>query len=120
MKKIVENYKALIEEISGEVKEGFLTEEDTIQILRDEKPIIQDYCPVIDWYYNAYTMKEEMETPLEEMYMEEEFTKTEWKDMQVDFAQYKRQYEAEKDKLVEIKVKAALTEMKQMIKLLAK
>lgn len=118
MKKIVENYNALIEEISDEVKEGFLTEEDTIQILRDEKPIMQEYCPIIDWYYDAYAMKEELETPLEEMYMEEEFSKTEWKEMKVDFEQYKKQYLAEKDKLTEIKVKAVLTEMKQMIKLL--
>ncbi len=118
MKKIVENYKTLIEEISDEVKEGFLTEKDMIQILRDEKPLINDYCPIIDWYYDAYAMKEELETPLEEMYMEEEFSKSEWKQMKFDFDQYKKQYESEKDKLVEINVKAALTELKQMMKLL--
>lgn len=120
MKKIIANYKSLLEEISNEVKEGLLTEKDTIQVLRTDQPVVQEYRPIIDWYYDAYVMKEEMETPLEEMYMEEEFTKEEWKEMQEDLAQYKKQYEAEKDKLMEISVKDALTEMKQMQKLFGK
>lgn len=117
MKKLIANYKSLIEEISNEVKEGLLTEKDMIQVLRSDKPMVQDYCPILDWYYDSYMMQEEMETPLEEMYLEEEFTKEEWKEMHDDLEQYKKQYESEKDKLVEIQVKAALTEMKQMQKL---
>ncbi|MDO4491204.1 MAG: hypothetical protein Q4B85_09065 [Lachnospiraceae bacterium] len=117
MKKMIQNYKSLIEEISNEVKEGFLTEKDQIQVLRDEKPLMQDYCPILDWYYDAFVMQQEMETPLEEMYLEEEFTKEEWQEMHQDLEQYKKQYEAEKEKLITISVKDALTEMKQMQKL---
>lgn len=117
MKKIIAEYKSLIREISDEVKEGLLTEKDIIQVLRTEQPAFQAYCPILDWYYDVFTMKEEMETPLEEMYMEEEFSKEEWKEMQEDLAHYKKQYDTEKDRLVEISVKDALTEMKQMQKL---
>ncbi len=117
MKQTAENYKALIEEISDEVKEGFLTEKDRIQILRSEQPVFQDYCPIIDWYHDSHAMEEELALPLEEMYMEEEFSKEEWKEMKEDLAGYKKKYEADRDKLEEITVKAALTEMKQMQKL---
>lgn len=120
MKKYINEYKGMIEDISEEVEMGMLTEKDKIQVLRAEKPIVQEYCPIIDWYYDAYMMKEEMETPLEEMYMEDEFSKEEWKQMKADHAAYKKQYEEEKDKLVEIGVKEALTEMKQMLKLFGK
>ncbi|MCQ2510649.1 MAG: hypothetical protein MJ116_09335 [Lachnospiraceae bacterium] len=117
MKKKIAVYKLLIEDISEQVKEGIITENDKIQVLRTDKPMMQDYRPIVDWYYDAFTMKEEIETPLEEMYMEEEFTKEEWKEMHEDLEKYKKQYLSEKDKLEEMGVKAALTEMKQMQKL---
>lgn len=114
------NYKDLIAEITEEVTEGTLTEGDSIQILRADKPVFQDYCPIIDWYYDAYVMKEELETSMEEMYMEEEFTKEEWKQMLAEQEEFKKQYQEDQDKLVTMKVKDVLTEMKQMQKLLGK
>ena len=117
MNQEIANYKSLIAEITEEVEAGYLTDRDKIQILRADKPIFQDYRPIVDWYYDAYMMQEELETPLEEMYMEDEFTKEEWAQMRQDHAAYKKQYEAEKPKLEEITIKAALTEMKQMQKL---
>lgn len=112
------NYKELIEEISDEVKEGILTPEDTIQILRDTTPVFENYCPVIDWYYDDYTMNEELNTPLEDMYLPEEFSTEEWEQMKSDNEELKKQYAADKESLVSMKVKDILTEMKQIQKLL--
>lgn len=64
-----------------------------------------------------HVMNEEVNTPLEEMYLPEEFSDEEWAQMKEDHAQLKNQYQADKSNLVEIKVKDALTEMKQMQKL---
>ncbi len=120
MKKMISDYKAMIEDISAEVKEGMLTEDKMIQILREDKAIVQDYRPISDWYYDAPTMEDEIGVPFEEMYMEDEYPKEEMAEMKKQFLAYKAQYEAEKNKLEEISVKAALTEMKQMIKLFGK
>lgn len=113
------NYKELIDEINDEVKEGVLVPEDTIQILRDKTPVFENYCPVIDWYYDEFIMNEEINTPLEEMYLPEEFTPDEWAQMKADNEELKKQYEADKESLVTVKVKDILTEMKQMQKLFA-
>ncbi len=112
------NYKDLIDEINSEVAEGVLTSGDTIQVLRDEKPVYESYCAIIDWYYDEFAMEEEFETPIEEMYMVDEFTKDEWDLMVQEQEEFKKQYEADKPKLVNMKVKDVLTEMKQMQKLL--
>ncbi len=111
------NYKGLMQEINEEVKEGVITQNDTIQVLRDDTPIFQEYCPIIDWYYDAFTMKEELETPMEEMYLPEEFSKEEWASMVKEQAEYKAQYQSDQPKLTSMKVKDVLTEMKQMQKL---
>lgn len=118
MSKIKFSYKDLMNEINDEVTEGVLTPNDTIQVLRGEKPVFETYCPIIDWYYDAFTMKEEMETPIEEMYMAEEFTKEEWDEMVKEQEEFKKQYEIDQPKLTEMKVKDVLTEMKQIQKLL--
>lgn len=81
------------------------------------EPVFEGYCPIVDWYYDSYVMNEEVNTPLEEMYLPEEFSDEEWAQMKEDYAQLKNQYQADKPNLVEIKVKDALTEMKQMQKL---
>lgn len=111
------DYKDLMEELNAEVKEGILTLADSIQILRAEAPAFENYCPITDWYYDAYTMEEEFSTPLEEMYMPDEFTKEEWAEMKKEEQELKEQYESDKDKLVSMKVKDVLTEMKQIQKL---
>ena len=118
MKQLIADYKALTGEISDEVKVGILTDKSEIQILRAEAPVFRDYRPIVDWYYDAYAMKEEFETPFEEMYMKEDYSAKEWKEMKEDYAAYKKQYEAEKDKLEVSTVKAVLTELRQMVKLL--
>lgn len=120
MKKMIAAYKELMEEINSEVTEGLLAPGDTLQILRQKTPAFEGYCPITDWYYDEYTMKQELETPLEEMYMPEEFTKEEWAEMKADQEAYKKQYESEKADLVPMKVKDVLTEMKQMQKLFGK
>lgn len=112
------NYKDLMNEINDEVAEGVLAPGDMIQVLRDEKPVYESYCAIIDWYYDEFVMNEELNTPLEEMYMAEEFTKEEWDLMVQEQEEFKKQYEADKPKLVSMKVKDVLTEMKQMQKLL--
>lgn len=119
MKNMKTAYKAMVEEISMEVEEGILTEKDQIQILRAEQPIYENYCNILDWYYDEYTMEEDLNTPLEETYLPEEFSEEEWKQMEKDMADMKAQYEADKAKLVSLTVKEVLTEMKQMQKLFA-
>lgn len=111
------DYKDLIDEINFEVSEGVLLPGDTIQILRDTRPLTDNYCVIIDWYYDDYTMNEELNTPLEEMYLPEEFTSDEWDDMKKEHAKLKAQYLEDKPRLQSIKVKDVLTEMKQMQKL---
>lgn len=111
------DYKDIISEINSEVEEGILSLNDSIQILRGSEPVFENYCPIVDWYYDSYVMNEEINTPIEEMYLPEEFTKDEWEQMKNDHAQLKNQYEIDKANLIEIKVKDALTEMKQMQKL---
>jgi len=111
------DYKELLSEIEEEVKEGILTLGDTIQILRDKTPAVENYCPIIDWYYDDFAMNEELSTPLEEMYLPEEFTKEEWAEMEKEQAELKKQYEEDKPDLLSVKVKDVLTEMKQMQKL---
>lgn len=117
MKEIITNYKAIMAEISEAMEDGVITEKDQIQLLRADKAAFQDYRPVVDWYYDAFTMKEELELPLEEMYMKEEFSAKEWAEMKKDQAEYKKQYEEDLPKLQTMGVKEALTEMKQMMKL---
>ncbi len=111
------DYKTLIDEINSEVEEGILLPNDTIQILRDDKPAFDNYCVVIDWYYDDYVMQEELDTPLEDMYLPEEFTDEEWHEMKKDQEELKAQYNEDKSKLISVKVKDILTEMKQMQKL---
>ncbi|MCQ2508035.1 MAG: hypothetical protein MJ097_04530 [Dorea sp.] len=117
MKEIITNYKSIIAEIGESIEDGVITEKDQIQILRADQPVFQAYRPVVDWYYDAFTMKEELELPLEEMYMKEEFSAKEWAEMKKDQAEYKKQYEEDLPKLEAMGVKEVLTEMKQMMKL---
>lgn len=119
MKKLVANYKSILAELNDDVKEGILTPKDDIQILRGEEPVFQEYKAIEDWYFDSFIMKEELETPLEEMYMKEEFSEEEWKEMAKQQADYKEQYEKDQPKLVTMKVKDVLTELKQMQKLFA-
>lgn len=111
------SYNGLIKEINSEVEEGVLSPNDTIQILRDETPAFENYFKVIDWYYDDFIMQEELDTPLEEMYLPEEFSDEEWKDMKKEQEELKVQYFEDKPKLTSVKVKDILTEMKQMQKL---
>lgn len=117
MKEFVQNYKEMIEDISYEVSEGVLKEMDQIQVLREENAVMQDYRPVVDWYYDAYTMEQDLNIPLEDLCDQEEYSKEEWADMLENQKAYKAQYEAEKDHLELVAVKDILTEMKQMVKL---
>lgn len=117
MAKVKIDYKSLIDEISEEVKEGVLSEKDTVQVLRAKEPVFEGYRPVEDWYYDDYTMNMELDTPVEEMYMEDEFSKEELEEMKQEQKELKAQYEADKPSLEQIEVKALLTEMKQMEKL---
>lgn len=59
------DYSELIQELTEEIEDNVLTEEDTIQILRGENigPVthfgstkIIVYKPIVDWYYNHDTM----------------------------------------------------------------
>lgn len=117
MKKLMQSYKDFIEELTYEVSEGVLKEGDQIQVLRAETPIVQDYRPVVDWYYDAYTMEQELSIPLEDLCEQDDYSKEEWADMLKNQEAYKQQYESEKDRLELAKVKDVLTEMKQMVKL---
>lgn len=117
MKETIALYKDITREINSEVKEGVLFPDDSIQILRAEKPVFQDYCPIKDWYYDEFLIKEELYTPLEEMYMPEEFSDAEWKQMKEEQEELRAQYEKDQPKLVSMKIKDVLTEMKQMMKL---
>lgn len=119
MKKLIENYKALAAELNDNLTEGVLTQKDEIQILRGEKPVFQEYCAIEDWYFDAFVMEEEIGTPLEEMYLKEEFSEEEWKEMKKEQAEYKEQYEKDQPKLITMTVKDVLTELKQMQKLFA-
>lgn len=118
MKNMVKNYKELVSEISNEVSEGVLNEKDMIQILRAEKAVVQDYHPIIEWYYDSFVMEEELDSSLEDMYMKDEFSEDEWDKMAKEMQAYKKQYLADQPKLIVMGVKETLTEMKQMIKLL--
>lgn len=111
------DYKELLEEINFEVSEGVLTPNDSIQILRGSEPVFENYCEIIDWYYDDFTMNEEISTPLEEMYLPEEFSKKEWDEMKLEQEELKKQYLEDKPNLIEMKVKDVLTEMKQIQKL---
>lgn len=117
MNRFVADYKAIIAELNEEIAEGVLGQKDEIQVLRADTPVFQEYCPIRDWYYDAFAMKEELETPLEEMYMKEEFSEEEWKEMAKEQKEYKAQYEQDQPKLQTMSVKDVLTEMKQMQKL---
>lgn len=118
MAKVKIDYKELISEINEEVSEGVLLPNDTIQILRGDEPVFENYCEIIDWYYDEYTMNEEIDTPLEDMYLPEEFSEAEWQEMKKEQEKMKAQYLEDKPKLVAMKVKDVLTEMKQIQKLL--
>lgn len=111
------DYRDILDELNSEIEEGVLSLEDTIQILRGSEPVVESYHAIVEWYYDSYLMDEEVNTPVEEMYLPEEFSADEWKQMKEDHAALKAQYEKDKPNLIEIKVKDALTEMKQMQKL---
>lgn len=111
------DYKEFIEEINENVEAGALTPQDKIQVLRGEEPVYAEYCPIIDWYFDAFSMKEELETPLEEMYMKDEFSKEEWEELVESREEFLAQYKEDQPMLVEMTVKDVLTEMKQMQKL---
>ena len=111
------DYRAFIEEMNENIKDGALSEKDTIQILRADQAVYAEYCPIIDWYFDAFSMKEELETPLEEMYLAEEFSKEEWEEMKKSRQEFLEQYKEDQPKLIEMTVKDVLTEMKQMQKL---
>lgn len=56
--KIKYNYSEIITELEEEIEDGILTLDDTIQILRDDKTLYDNYYVVVDWYYSDDTMME--------------------------------------------------------------
>lgn len=54
------DYNDLIDEIKEEIEDLILTKEDTLQVLRASKPILDDYYPIIDWYYSHNLLMEEL------------------------------------------------------------
>ena len=85
-RKISYDYTGLISELNEELRDGILSLDDTIQILRADKEITRYYRPVIDWYSSDERMVNHLD---------------------------KVQYEQDKPKLISISVKDCLNEMEQ-------
>lgn len=49
--KVSVDYDELINELSTDVASGYLQLTDQIFIVRDEKALVDDYHPIIDWYH---------------------------------------------------------------------
>ena len=57
--KISFDHSILICEIQEELEEGVLSESDFVQIMRAPDPLqVLGYRPIVDWYYDANTMRE--------------------------------------------------------------
>ena len=57
-RKISYDYADLISELNEELRDGILSLDDTIQILRSDEEITRYYRPVVDWYYSDEKMAE--------------------------------------------------------------
>ena len=88
-RKISYDYSDLISELNEELRDGILSIDDTIQILRADEEITRYYRPVVDWYYSDEKMAEYLD---------------------LDDSN-RRQYEQDKSKLISISVKDCLSEL---------
>lgn len=125
--KISYDYEELLYEINEEIEDGVLSLEDEIQILRGEglsnkelehrlewfrsqgvvNPVLEEYHPIIDWYYDDNSMNEIFE--IEPDYDEEEIKEAE---------EIKVSYLKDKPFLITKKVKEVLEEMKEKNKII--
>lgn len=98
--KISYDYEDLLQELREELNEGILSMLDTIQVLRTEKPIVEVYRPIIDWYYNDKTTRECLSPDV-------------FDDKQdiAEYEQLRKQYEKDKPRLESITVAAVLIEI---------
>lgn len=85
-RKISYDYADLISELNEDLRDGILSLDDTIQILRADEEVTRYYRPVIDWYYSDERMVNHPD---------------------------KVQYEQDKPKLISISVADCLDEMEQ-------
>lgn len=124
--KISYDYEELLNEINEEIEDGVLFLEDEIQILRGEclsnkelehrlkwfrsqgvvNPVLEEYRPIIDWYYDNNSMNELFK--IEPDYDEEEIKEVE---------EIKASYLKDKPFLITKKVKEVLEEMKEKNKI---
>jgi hypothetical protein len=107
------DYSELIRELTGEIEDNMLTEDDTIQILRGEciGPVIFSgmtkiiaYKTIVDWYYDKdfmLTIMEEDPTDIPD-------------DDVVDRSKIQSDYEMNAPLLEEITVRDCLNEMRSM------
>lgn len=52
------DYSDFIKELTSELNDKVLTQDEIIQVLRKDTPIFDDYFPIIDWYYSPEMMIE--------------------------------------------------------------
>lgn len=111
------DYSELIQELTEDIDDKILTENDTIQILRGKNigpvthygvPKIIAYKPIIDWYYDHEIMMEIMSEPPMDVI----------DGRVVDYAKIKKDYKKIAKLLEEIRVKDCLIEMKSMSRIL--
>lgn len=59
--KISYDYEDLINELEGDITEGLIRPSDILKIVRTEQPTIDNYKPIIDYYYSDHEVKEQYE-----------------------------------------------------------
>ena len=108
------DYSELIQELTEDIDDKILTENDTIQILRGKNigpvthygvPKIIAYKPIIDWYYDQDTMASIMAEDPTDMLRDDDV---------VDCGKIQSDYEKNAPLLEDITVKDCLFEMKSM------
>lgn len=94
------DYQELIDELKDEVGAGSLTNDELIQVLRDEKADADGYQQILDWHYNDQVMTIELAP-------DENDSKEEVKDKLL----LREQYQKDQANLQTITVEACLAEM---------
>ncbi len=94
------DYQELIDELKDEVGAGSLTNDELIQVLRDDKAEADGYRQIIDWHYNDEAMTIELAP-------DEDNSKEEIKDQLL----LREQYQKDQPTLEAITVEACLAEM---------
>ena len=105
--KISYNYEEMLSELKEDVIDGVLLPTDTIQVLRSDKEIGNEYKPIIDWYYDNERMAENFKSDVFDD--EQEIAQKQ---------QIKKQYEKDKPNLLSISVEDCILEMEEWNKII--